>query len=140
MNNLRKTIFTAVAATFLAVSLQPASAGGGFGPGGFKPGMGKPGIVKPWGPGKFKPGKIKPHKPHKPHHGHGNGAAAAALGIVGGLIIGNAIAGSQNQARPVSNSNAHIAWCDGRYKTYDWQSDTYMSNSGYRKYCNSPYN
>lgn len=132
MKTIRNTILTAAAASFLAVSFQPANAGGGgFGPGVIKPGIGNPGIIKPW----KVPGKVKPKKPHN----NNNAAAAAALGLVGGMIIAGAIANSQNHATP-SGDSAHVAWCDGRYKTYDWQTDTYMSNSGYRKYCNSPYN
>ncbi len=148
---IRKTLATAIAAAALAVTFQPVTASAG-------PKYLKPGVVKPWqpGPGNFKPiphkpfnpgikpGSFKPNppKPHKPHHGHGDAAAAAALGIVGGMIIGSAIANQQAQ-QPIyagGNSNAHVAWCLDRYRSYDIPSDTYMSHSGYRKYCNSPYN
>jgi BA14K-like protein len=131
---IRKTIATAIAAAALAVTFQPvtASAGGKF--------VKNPGIVKPWKPGGFKPNPPKPHKPH--HHGHGNAAGAAALGIVGGMIIGSAIANQQQAQQPIyaGNGNAHVAWCLDRYRSYDVPTDTYMSHSGYRKYCNSPYN
>lgn len=133
---IRKTLATAIAAAALAVTFQPvaASAGPKF--------IKKPGVVKPWKPGGFKPNPKKPWKPHHKHHGHGDAAAAAALGIVGGMIVGSAIA-NQQQQQPIyagGNSNAHVGWCLDRYRSYDIPTDTYMSHSGYRKYCNSPYN
>ncbi|MAY61341.1 MAG: hypothetical protein CML29_03945 [Rhizobiales bacterium] len=132
---IRKTLATAIAAAALAVTFQPVAASAG-------PKYLKPGVVKPWKPGGFKPTPKKPWKPHHKHHGHGDAAAAAALGIVGGMIVGSAIA-NQQQQQPVyagGNSNAHVAWCLDRYRSYDIPTDTYMSHSGYRKYCNSPYN
>ena len=33
----------------------------------------------------------------------------------------------------------HRAWCAGRYKTYNAQTNTYVSSSGKLKQCNSPY-
>jgi hypothetical protein len=36
--------------------------------------------------------------------------------------------------------NAHQQWCLQRYRSYNPQSDTYLSTSGVYKYCNSPYN
>ncbi|TDH38162.1 BA14K family protein [Pseudohoeflea suaedae] len=137
---IQKTILTVATAITMATAFQPAIADAAP-----KKFIKNPGIVKPVfpGPGGFKPNPPKPPKPHNPHHGHGNAAAAAALGIVGGMIIGNAIA-NQPAQQPVytggGSSNAHVAWCLNRYRSYDIPSDTYMSHSGYRKYCNSPYN
>ena len=134
---IQKSILTVAAAIPMAAAFQPALAEAAP-----KKFIAKPGIVHPWKPGGFAPNPPKAPKPHNPHHGHGNAAAAAALGIVGGMIIGNAIA-NQPAQQPVyvgGGSNAHVAWCLNRYRSYDIPSDTYMSHSGYRKYCNSPYN
>lgn len=60
-----------------------------------------------------------------------------------GVMILNGI--MQNQ-RPVyrqhrmSYDDAHIQWCQSRYRTYDIRSDSYQPNYGGRKLCNSPYN
>ena len=134
---IQKSILTVAAAITMAAAFQPATADAGP-----KKYLKNPGIVKPWKPGGFKPTPHKPWKPPHKHHNHGDAAAAAALGIVGGMIIGSAIA-NQPAQQPVytgGGSNAHVAWCLNRYRSYDIPSDTYMSHSGYRKYCNSPYN
>ena len=64
-----------------------------------------------------------------------------------GVMILNGII--QNQ-RPVYRQNyrqhrmsygdAHIQWCQSRYRTYDIRTDSYQPNYGGRKLCNSPYN
>jgi hypothetical protein len=36
--------------------------------------------------------------------------------------------------------SAHQQWCMQRYRSYNIQTDTYVSNSGIIRYCNSPYN
>lgn len=135
MTNFRKAILATLAAVTLAGTMQPSYAGGG-GWGG--PGVIKPGIGKPFKPGFKAPGPKKPG-PKKPKHHHNHNYEGAALGILGGMIIAGAIANSQQQLVYVDGGNAHVAWCLDRYMTYDVQSDTYMSNSGYRKYCSSPY-
>jgi BA14K-like protein len=33
----------------------------------------------------------------------------------------------------------HVAWCEGRYKTYDEDSDTYAYAPGKRKTCVAPF-
>ena len=35
--------------------------------------------------------------------------------------------------------SAHVAWCSGRYRSYDPASDTFVGNSHNRYRCNSPY-
>ncbi|PWV99952.1 BA14K-like protein [Hoeflea marina] len=133
MTKLRTTILLSLAAFTLAGTMQPSQAGNGWGPGDFKPG-----IHKPFKPGFKAPGPKGPG-PKKPHHHHDNNFEGAALGLLGGMIIGSAIANAQQQPVYVDSGNAHVAWCIDRYRSYDIPSDTYMSNSGYRKYCNSPY-
>lgn len=60
-----------------------------------------------------------------------------------GVMILNGII--QNQ-RPVyrqhrmSYGDAHIQWCQSRYRSYDIRTDSYQPNHGGRKLCNSPYN
>lgn len=122
---IRTTILATLAIATMSLTLQPAFAGGGG-----KIFIKNPQIIKP----------MKPWHPKKPHHHHHNDGTAAALGLLGGMIIGGAIASSQAQTVQVGPGNAHFAWCINRYKSYDIGSDTYMSNSGHRKYCNSPYN
>lgn len=139
---IRATILATLAAATLSLAAQPAIAGGG-GPLVIK----NPHLDKPIGPAL--PGKlVKPLKPvgpvgpKPPSGGHDHdAAAAAALGLIGGVIIGAALAG-QNQAAPVAvgHGHAHVGWCLERYKSYDVGTDTFMSKSGQRKLCNSPYN
>jgi hypothetical protein len=38
-----------------------------------------------------------------------------------------------------SSGSRHRAWCAGRYKSYNAQTNTYVSSNGKRKQCNSPY-
>jgi BA14K-like protein len=49
-----------------------------------------------------------------------------------GVGVGVAIAGS--------NNSRHVAWCEGRYRSYNPRNNTWISNSGKVKQCNSPYN
>lgn len=41
--------------------------------------------------------------------------------------------------RNVSFSRSHVQWCSDRYRSYDRRSNTWISNSGQRRQCNSPY-
>lgn len=49
-----------------------------------------------------------------------------------GVGVGMAIAGS--------NASRHVAWCESRYRSYNPRNNTWVSNSGKVKQCNSPYN
>ncbi|SCZ45162.1 BA14K family protein [Afifella marina] len=33
----------------------------------------------------------------------------------------------------------HAAWCSGRYKSYDPQTDTFVSDNNFKRKCVSPY-
>lgn len=94
----------------------------------------------------------------------GNEAGA----FIGGLIVGGAIGSARPVYRPAPvyiapapgvyvqpaptyvapqqpvyvqpGYNAHQQWCLQRYRSYNPQTDTYLSTSGVYKYCNSPYN
>lgn len=48
-----------------------------------------------------------------------------------GIVIGNAYGNRRGRN--------HIAWCSDRYRSYDIRSDSWLSNSGQRRRCNSPY-
>ncbi|PZF78430.1 hypothetical protein DK847_01010 [Aestuariivirga litoralis] len=37
------------------------------------------------------------------------------------------------------SGNRHKAWCEGRYKTYNPRTNTYVASGGKVKQCNSPY-
>jgi hypothetical protein len=64
---------------------------------------------------------------------YGSAAAAGAVGLATGAIIGGAIAQSQAQAAPVYGGNA--AYCAQRYRSYDPASGTYLGFDGLRHPC-----
>jgi hypothetical protein len=64
---------------------------------------------------------------------YGSAAAAGAIGLATGAIIGGAIAQSQAQAAPVYGNNA--AYCAQRFKSYDPASGTYLGYDGMRHPC-----
>ena len=35
--------------------------------------------------------------------------------------------------------DAHVRWCQSRYRSYDVRTDTYMGYDGYRRRCRGPY-
>lgn len=65
---------------------------------------------------------------------------ALGIGIVGGIIAGAAIANAA-KGRNVNNGPYvnHVNWCYNRYRSYQEQTNSFMSNSGRRKPCVSPY-
>ena len=80
-----------------------------------------------------------PHGHHGHHHGLRRGEAAA-LGLLGGVIIGGAIANANRRpVQPVGRSSAHANWCSNRYRSYNIHTDTFTGFDGRRHYCNSPY-
>ncbi len=75
-----------------------------------------------------------------------------ALGLVGGLVAGAAIAGAHNrhyddhtyyddrpEYRPRPVYSDHYSWCSNRYRSYDPSSNTWISRSGRVRNCRSPY-
>jgi hypothetical protein len=62
--------------------------------------------------------------------GYGSAAAAGAIGLATGAIVGGAIA--QSQAAPVYGGNAY---CAQRYRSYDPASGTYLGYDGRRHPC-----
>lgn len=68
-----------------------------------------------------------------------NNAAAALLG---GIIIGGAIASHGRNYRGSyygGSGNAHIDWCYNRYRSYRAYDNTFQPYNGPRRRCNSPY-
>jgi hypothetical protein len=66
-----------------------------------------------------------------------NNGAGIALGIIGGLIIGGAIANSNNRSR--NRDRSHVDWCYDRYRSYRASDNTFQPYRGGRRQCNSPY-
>jgi BA14K-like protein len=62
----------------------------------------------------------------------GSAAAAGAIGLATGAIIGGAIA--QSQAAPVYRGNS-AAYCAQRFRSYDPASGTYLGYDGIRRAC-----
>jgi hypothetical protein len=52
-------------------------------------------------------------------------------------VIGGAVIGSQ--IRNTRYSNNHARWCAEKYRSYDLRTNTWLSNSGQVRQCNSPY-
>lgn len=78
-------------------------------------------------------------------------AVGAVAGVVTGAIVNNhrrereVVYVDRYQPRTVVverpvYGDRHINWCLRKYRSYDVRSDTYVSFSGGRRYCNSPYN
>lgn len=66
-------------------------------------------------------------------------------GIVTGIVVNEAIRHRRHrhyeyyEAPRASSWDAHVAWCYDRYVSYSHHDDSFTTNSGYRKRCNSPY-
>ncbi len=70
-----------------------------------------------------------------------------ALGIAGGVLAGAVLLNAANKAKqnaaiPVNEGNyqSHVAWCSGKYKSYDIGTNSWQpKGGGGRKLCASPY-
>lgn len=107
-------------------------------------------ATKPWlcGPGVVvappAPPAPTPPAPTPPAPAPGmNAGTAAAIGIVGGIIAGAAIANATKPkevyVEPVGNANAHLNWCYAKYKSYREWDNSWQPYEGPRKPCISPY-
>lgn len=93
-------------------------------------------VVRPVRPGGLRPLAPAPKPPKRSGLSRDQ---KIGLGIVGGLLAGAAIANAA-KAKPNNGPyNQHLAYCQGKYKSYDIGSNSYMSYSGVRKLCVSPY-
>lgn len=99
-------------------------------------------VTKPW---LCNSGNIKlPPKPPAPPPGPApkpgmSAGTAAAIGIVGGIIVGTAIANANKKQQASANAQAHYNYCFAKFKTYRAEDNSFMSLSGVRKPCISPY-
>jgi hypothetical protein len=80
-------------------------------------------------------------RPHYRRHHDGRWYPLAAFAA--GALIGGAIA-SQPRAAPIPRGGnginpRHYQWCEGRYRSYDAYSNTFVTYSGVRQQCLSPY-
>lgn len=110
-----------------------------------------PCATKPWlcGPDGIKVEPLEPTPPAPPPAPPAppapgmNAGTAAAIGIVGGIIAGAAIANATQPrdvyVEPVGNANAHTAWCHGKYKSYREWDNSWQPYEGPRRPCISPY-
>ena len=71
-----------------------------------------------------------------------NNGAAIAGALIGGIIIGSAIA-NQNRGvrvrRVYRTSDPHVNWCFRRYRSYRAWDNTFQPYRGPRRLCYSPY-
>lgn len=65
-----------------------------------------------------------------------NGYWFPAGAFIAGAIISGAL---NNQPAVRSGGSSHVSWCYDRYRSYRSSDNTYLSSSGYRRECNSPY-
>lgn len=67
-------------------------------------------------------------------------------GVVSGVVSGIISKNRNKQQQPETSqqnsglSNAHYAYCQNKYKSYQIATNSYTSLSGKTKYCNSPHN
>lgn len=134
-------ITSSVLLTTGVVPMQTAQASGPGGPTILTPLKPNICLTKPWlcKNGGFKlPPKAPPPPPPAPKGGLTDGQKIG-LGILGAVAVGTIIANSRNQPANPAPYNNHVAFCSGKYKTFDVNTNTFMSNAGYRKPCISPY-
>lgn len=67
---------------------------------------------------------------------------AAAIGIIGGIIAGAAIANAvrptEGRAQPVGDANAHAGWSHAGHESYRERDNSYQPNHGAPRPCISP--
>jgi hypothetical protein len=79
---------------------------------------------------------------HAQRHRHGGSAAAGILGFGVGALFGQALTAPRTQYYTYGGTpyvDAHIQWCQQRFRSYDIASDSYLNYDGNRYRCNSPY-
>lgn len=72
-------------------------------------------------------------------HRHTDGFYYSAPWWALGAIVGGAIASQGAVAAPHGNVNAHVQWCNQRYRSYNVRTDTFRGYDGRDHRCNSPY-
>lgn len=66
---------------------------------------------------------------------YGAAAAAGAIGLATGAIVGSAIANQQQAAPVYTNPNSAVAYCAQRFKSYNPATGTYLGYDGRRHAC-----
>lgn len=68
----------------------------------------------------------------------------ATIGItsaIAGGIIAHEVSKNRRHRQHAHDRavDRHIAYCEGKYASYDWESNTFITHSGRIKECRSPY-
>ena len=90
-----------------------------------------------WGGGGYYRGGYGWGRPYYRHNGWGSAAAAGAIGLATGAIVGGALA-QQHAPAPtyvVPNGGGAEAYCAQRFRSYDPASGTYLGYDGARHSC-----
>lgn len=77
------------------------------------------------------------YRERRPGYREHNGFWFPAGAFIAGAIISGAINNSQPAVR--GGGSDHVSWCYDRYRSYRTSDNSYLSNSGDRRQCNSPY-
>lgn len=85
-------------------------------------------------------GYDRPRPQYRRHH---DGRWYPLAAFAAGALIGGAIASQPSPAPVPRGGNGinprHYQWCEGRYRTYDAYSNTFVNYDGMRQQCLSPY-
>jgi hypothetical protein len=99
------------------------------------------------GGGYYRPGYYRGYRgydhPRPQYRRHHDGRWYPLAAFAAGAIIGGAIASQPSPAPVPRGGNGvnprHYQWCEGRYRTYDAYSNTFVNYDGVRQQCLSPY-
>ena len=102
-----------------------------------------PGPVLPGVPGVADPAPPTPATPAPPRRRGGlRRGEAAALGVLGGVLIGSVLANSRRTAQPAPAATLpvdHYIYCDDKYRSYVAATNTFTGYDGRQHYCISPF-
>jgi len=76
------------------------------------------------------------YRDRRPGYRYHNGWWFPPAAFVLGAIVGGAI---NNANRPPAYGNAHVRWCQNRWRSYRAYDNTYQPYNGPRRQCVSPY-
>ncbi|MCZ3374312.1 BA14K family protein [Rhizobium sp. AG207R] len=81
---------------------------------------------------------VRTHRPgYRFHDGYWFPLAAFTVGAIAGAAIAND--DDAPPPAPEEMSQRHYSWCANRYRSYDPDTDTYLTNGAGRRHCISPY-
>ena len=75
------------------------------------------------------------YRQHRPGYRQHNGWWFPSAAFIAGAIIGGGMANQQ----PHRLSNAHVRWCQERWRSYRVSDNSYQPYNGPRRVCVSPY-